>query len=152
MRKTVGAAIAILALCSSLAAQPVVLSEFHTTPGETSQAYSAPVTKLYTPGLKMRNVGRVLTVGGGVLLVTGIILVSSADELYYNAGTSSSGSYESGDPRGGFGVLLTTTGAGMLVTGIILWSKGQRKYNNHKADQAVLLKTGLHRLALTYTF
>ncbi|NJM25659.1 MAG: hypothetical protein HC859_09380 [Bacteroidia bacterium] len=83
------------------------------------------------PGYRQRNTGRALTIMGGVMLVTGVVLVSTADATYYNTTVTSSGTYEEGDPKGGFGTLMMAGGLGMTIPGIILWSKGSKRYNRY---------------------
>ena len=51
------------------------------------------------PGLRMRNTGRTLTIVGSVMLVGGVIMAASADDLYYETTYNSSGSYSEGDPQ-----------------------------------------------------
>lgn len=83
------------------------------------------------PGLRMKKTGTTLTVAGAVLLIGGIALVSSADEIYYTQTTTQYGTYQEGDPKGAIGFVMLVGGAGMSVTGIILWSKGAKKYRRH---------------------
>lgn len=123
-------------------------------------SYSSPIINQYNghvpdvaiPGERMRNVGRGLTVGGVGLAVLGIVLMSSADAIYYSASTGSNGTQESGDPKGALGLMMTMGGVGMTVTGIILWSKGQKKYNHYKERQSVSFKTGGTTATLRYNF
>jgi hypothetical protein len=91
------------------------------------------------PGLKMMKIGKTLTIAGGVLLVTGVALIASADEMYYNSTTTQNGTVEEGDPKFFFGVLALSGGLGMTIPGAILWSKGAKKFkayqeNNIKAS------------------
>lgn len=103
-------------------------------------------------GLRMRNTGRALTIGGGVLALGGIILMNNADELYYTSTSTSQGVVEEGDPKGALGVLMTVTGVGAMVPGIIFWSKGQKKYNRYLEQQSVSLNAGAKGLSLRYSF
>lgn len=71
----------------------------------------------------LEKTGRVLTYVGVPLAILGAVMVSSADELYYNC---TNGDCQ-GDPQGGFGVVLLGAGVGMAGTGIVLWTIGAKK-------------------------
>lgn len=151
--KTTLTAILLMAVTlTTVSAQEILLAKNLTADHQTP--VSPLLKKEYVPGLKMRNIGRTLTICGGVSFITGIILMSGADEYYYNTSTSTNGgSSESGDPQGAIGLLLTIAGTGMTVTGIILWSKGQKKYNFYKDEKGtVSLRPGARGLTLAYTF
>lgn len=151
MNKTYLTAILLMVVTLTVSAQEIVLAK---NIAADQVSFSLPMKKEYVPGLKMRNIGRTLTICGGVSLITGVILMSGADELYYNTSTSTNGgSSESGDPQGAIGLLLTIAGTGMTVTGIILWSKGQKKYNYYKDEKpTVSFRSGSRGLTLAYTF
>jgi hypothetical protein len=104
------------------------------------------------PGLRMRNTGRTLTIIGGVMLVGGIIMAASADELYYETTYSSSGSYSEGDPQGAIGIVMVVAGTGMAIPGIIFWNKGAKRYNQHLAEQRASIVIKGTGLALRYWF
>lgn len=103
-------------------------------------------------GLRMRNTGRALTICGGALAIGGIIMMNSADELYYTTTSGPSGTVEEGDPKGALGVLMTVAGVGMAVPGIIFWSKGQKKYNRYLEQQRVSFNSTASGLSLRYSF
>lgn len=91
------------------------------------------------PGQRMIRVGKTLTFTGIILVAGGVILMSTADALYYRASTSSyGGSQEEGDIKGALGVALTTGGVGMIIPGAIVWSKGKKKYAAYQATGASL--------------
>lgn len=108
------------------------------------------------PGLRMRNVGRTLTIIGSTLLVTGIILTSVADkDTYYYYSYNGQQVDESGDPKLVLGVLGIVSGAGMTVPGIIFWSKGAKKYNRYLERQgaaAARIQFRGNGVALSYHF
>jgi hypothetical protein len=106
------------------------------------------------PGQRMRNTGRTLTILGAGLFVGGIVMVSNADEAYYNTTYNSSGSYEEGDPKGAVGVLMMTGGAGMMVPGIIFWSKGAKKYKSslQENSQNASLRLRGNGVSIRYRF
>src|SRR6186713_1137357 len=60
----------------------------------------------YPPGYRMRNTGRVMTIIGAPLFIGGLIVLNNADEMYYNAVTTSSGTYSEGDPQAAVGALM----------------------------------------------
>lgn len=100
----------------------------------------------------MRNTGQALTIIGGVLLVGGVAMAATADELFYNTTYSSSGSHSEGDPQGAFGVVFAAAGTGMVIPGIIFWNKGAKRYKAHLSNQqatAGVVRTGLS-LRLTF--
>jgi len=72
---------------------------------------------------KMTKVGRVLTFVGLPLIVIGGIMVSNADEYYYEC---VNGVCE-GDPQGAFGSLILAGGIGLTGTGVVLWTIGANK-------------------------
>lgn len=105
------------------------------------------------PGYRQRNTGRTLTIIGGVMLVTGVVLVSTADATYYTTTTTSSGTYEEGDPKGGFGTLMIAGGLGMTIPGVILWSKGSKRYNRY-LEKSKKVEAGINTsgVGLRYSF
>ena len=90
------------------------------------------------PGLRRKNIGTAMTIGGAVLVVGGIAMVSSADALYYNYSTGSNGTYDEGDPKGALGILMITGGVGLIIPGLILWSKGGKRYKQYLEEQQEL--------------
>lgn len=127
------------------------------TPEHTSPLFlkpSQPVQGMVAAprGLRMRNTGRALTIGGGALALGGIILMNNADELYYTSTSTPQGTVEEGDPKGALGVLMTVTGVGAMIPGVIFWSKGQKKYNRYLEQQSVSLNAGARGLSLRYSF
>jgi hypothetical protein len=147
----------LMAVTSALHAQQVT--------GNLSASLVSPAvfqpsnaSKLYTdgllPGQRMRNTGRTLTILGTGLFVGGIVVLSNADETYYNTTYSSNGSYEEGDPQAAVGVLMMTGGAGMMIPGIIFWSKGARKYKVSLQEQSpnASLHVRGNGLAIRYRF
>jgi len=108
----------------------------------------------YAPGLRMRNVGRTLTIVGSGLLVGGIIVFASADEKYYTSQQTQYGTQEEGDPKALLGLLMITGGAGMTVPGIILWSKGAKKFNNYieQDRESLSLNLSVTKVGVSYHF
>jgi hypothetical protein len=71
----------------------------------------------------LEKTGRILTYVGVPLAIIGGIMVSGADELYYECVNGDC----SGDARGGFGVVLLGAGTGLSITGAVLWIVGAKK-------------------------
>ncbi|MFZ6012017.1 MAG: hypothetical protein ACOYXT_16865 [Bacteroidota bacterium] len=131
--------------------QPVYYADAG-TPRPTLKTMYAYAADPKPQGLRMRNTGRTLTICGVGLMLGGIILMNNADQLYYNAYSSSSGNYEEGDPKGALGLMMTIGGAGMTVPGIILWSKGQKKYDRYLEQQSVSFNLKGTGMSLRYRF
>jgi len=92
-----------------------------------------------------------MTIIGVPLFIGGIILYSSADEKYYNAMTTSSGTYTEGDPKAAGGIFMTVAGVGLTVPGVILWTKGSKKYNRY-LERETALKFNGNALSLSFRF
>lgn len=109
------------------------------------------------PGMRMRNAGRTMTIIGGALFTTGIVLVSTSDketEYYYN---SYGQIEETVDPKLVLGVVSIMGGVGLMVPGVILWSKGAKKYNRYLEREGARNRTARvnirgNGMALTYSF
>ena len=108
------------------------------------------------PGYRMRNAGRVLTMIGGALLVTGVVLISTSDDTYYQYNNYNGQVDESGDPKFALGILSTIGGVGMIVPGVTLWTKGGHRYHRYMEQQgdkpAARIQFKNRGLALTYHF
>lgn len=115
---------------------------------KVSETYNVQAT---IPGMRMRNAGRTLTICGGALLLGGVIMMSSADALYYTTTYTSNGTVTEGDPKGAFGLLMTIGGVGMIIPGVILWSKGQKKYNRYVERQTVSMNMKGAGLSIRYS-
>lgn len=117
------------------------LSEYQ---GLTLNTLNSPLVDSQTavlvdaPGQRMIRVGKFLTIGGAVLLVGGVALMATADELYYRSTTTNGNTQTEGDIKGGLGVVMTVAGVGMIIPGAIVWSKGRKKYAEYKATGASL--------------
>jgi hypothetical protein len=131
----------------------------------SSRENTSPVSMLTTaavvssplpgPGLRMKKTGTTLTVVGAAMLIGGIALISSADDVYYSQTTNQYGTYQEGDPKGALGAVMLVGGAGMTVTGIILWSKGARKYRRHlelQDNAQAVVSVGSRGLSLAFRF
>lgn len=90
----------------------------------------------------MRNVGRILTFSGAALAALGIVMISTADsdDYHYSKTTTSSGTYEEGDPMAALGATFAVMGTGATVTGIILWTKGAKKMKRYKRESDMEIK------------
>jgi len=78
---------------------------------------------------KMKNTGTALGVAGGILTITGIVLVSDAD---WHKQTYGAANYTTADSKGVVGVLSIVVGIPMVVGGIVLGSVGSRKMKEYQ--------------------
>lgn len=102
------------------------------------------------PGLRMRNTGATLTVIGSVMLLTGVIVYTNADQNDVRT-YQSGGTYYVVNDNEVYGEALIGIGAGMAVPGIIFWSKGAKKYKRYLEREAAFhIQPG--RLSLSYRF
>lgn len=91
------------------------------------------------PGQRMIRVGKTLTIAGSVLFVSGIVMMATADEIYYRTTTDFDGNtVTEGDLQGALGLIMTTGGLGMIIPGAIVWSKGKKKYEAYQSAGASL--------------
>lgn len=90
-------------------------------------------------GLRQRNIGRALTLGGVVLGFGGVIVFSDARKgRVINGGQITQSAEEN---KMTLGILMVEGGLGMFIPGVILWKKGQKKYNRYLEQQSVSLHT-----------
>jgi hypothetical protein len=109
--------------------------------------------KQAVPGERMRNAGRMMTIGGVAMFVGGIALASNAESTHYQYNSSNGQTYEEGDPQGALGALMIVGGAGLTIPGIILWTKGAKRYNASKDDNDMAsVGVGRNGLAIRYNF
>ena len=85
----------------------------------------------YSKGERMRKSGIGLTIGGGVLTVIGISLLSSAN-ITSTTNQYGQQQYSSNDPNAQSGALCLLGGIGMLGAGIPLWIVGAHKAKKYK--------------------
>ncbi|HTH57426.1 MAG TPA: hypothetical protein VL728_15355 [Cyclobacteriaceae bacterium] len=83
----------------------------------------------YNKGERWRRSGIGLTIGGGVLTVVGISLLSSATTTTNAYGQTQ---YAANDPNAQSGVLCLLGGMGMLGAGIPLWIVGSHKVKKYR--------------------
>jgi hypothetical protein len=102
------------------------------------------------PGLRMKKTGVGLTLGGPLVIIAGIILVTSANSL---------DAYSTQDDIGIVlrqfgGTIFIIGGTGMTITGIVLWSNGGKKHKSYLENQGATttLQWKGRVLSLTYHF
>lgn len=139
------------------ATSAVVNAQYYASSKKNSSTVVSPVRLMQSnpinpPGLRMRNTGRTLTIIGSVMLVGGVIMAATADELYYETTYNSSGSYSEGDPQGAIGIVMAVAGTGMAIPGIIFWNKGAKRYNQHLAEKRATASIKGAGLSLRYRF
>lgn len=101
----------------------------------------------------MKHMGVGMTIGGTILTVIGIGVISDAANSY------DSNSYYNTDENENkmlLGILTTELGCGVAAGGVVLWTIGASKKNKYTAKMKSLsfnLNTDpLHKLSLTYNF
>lgn len=101
-------------------------------------------------GLRQRNVGRTLTIGGLALGFAGVMVYSDARK----GRTINNGQVTQSpeDYKATLGILMVEGGLGMFIPGVILWKKGQKKYNRWLEQQSVSLHTTGSGILLRYSF
>lgn len=85
----------------------------------------------YSKGERLRRNGIGLTIGGGVLTVIGISMLSSA-HITTTSNAYGQPQYTSNDPNARNGALCLLGGMGMLGAGIPLWIVGAHKVHKYK--------------------
>jgi hypothetical protein len=85
----------------------------------------------YSKGERLRKSGIGLTIGGGVLTVVGISLLSSAN-ISTTTNQYGQSQYSSNDPNAQSGALCLLGGMGMLGAGIPLWIVGAHKMKKYR--------------------
>ena len=101
-------------------------------------------------GLRQRNIGRTLTIGGLVAGFAGVIVFTDARKGEVIANGQVTQEPEFGKMMAG--IYLIEAGVGMLVPGIILWKKGQKKYNRYLEEQSVSFHSTGSTFAVRYRF
>ncbi|HYG02560.1 MAG TPA: hypothetical protein VD927_08940 [Chryseosolibacter sp.] len=82
---------------------------------------------------RMKNTGKTLTVGGGVLFVVGMVIASnSSTTTHYNGYTTQTSTQ--GNPEAAF--LCILLGSGGLGAGIPLWIVGNHAHDKYKGKLA----------------
>lgn len=117
------------------------------------QHYTESSTDLTgVPGYKQKKIGTTLTIGGAILLIGGVAMLSQADEYYYNSTTTNGTTTTSGDLSGGLGSVMVAGGLGMTIPGIILWSKGAKKLKAYKEEHHISMVPKGYGLSLRFNF
>lgn len=104
------------------------------------------------PGMHKIRIGRGMTIGGGVLLVSGIALAATADSYSYSSTTTNGQTTESGDLKGAVGVVFIAAGVGLTIPGIIIWSKGRKRLEAYKIENGLTFDIRGTSGVLTYHF
>jgi hypothetical protein len=101
------------------------------------------------PGLRQRNIGRVMAIGGAVLGFAGVIVYSDARSGRVIAQGTITQSPE--ETKMLAGAQMIAGGIGLLIPGVILWKKGQRKYSRYLERQSVSINPAGAGLSLRYS-
>jgi hypothetical protein len=101
------------------------------------------------PGLRQRNIGRTMAIGGAVLGFAGILIYSDARSGRVIAQGSVTQTPEENKMLAG--ILMIEGGIGLLIPGVIIWKKGQKKYSRYLERQTVSLSAAGPGLTLRYS-
>jgi hypothetical protein len=114
---------------------------------------NSTIIKLNEPrprGLRQRNIGRALTIGGIGLGFAGVLVFTDARKGSVIANGQVTQEPETAKMLAG--IYLIEGGLGMAIPGIILWKKGQKKYNRYLEEQSVSFHSTGNSFALRYRF
>ncbi len=75
---------------------------------------------------KYNRAGNTLLGIGVAATVVGVIMMATADDIFYTTSTYNGQTDSEGDIKGAMGLMLTTTGVAGIVTGAIFKSKAKR--------------------------
>jgi hypothetical protein len=101
-------------------------------------------------GLRQRNIGRALTIGGVGLGFAGVLVFTDARKGSVIANGQVTQEPETAKMLAG--IYLIEGGLGMVIPGVILWKKGQKKYNRYVEEQSVSFHSTGSSFALRYRF
>lgn len=101
-------------------------------------------------GLRQRNIGRALTLGGAAMGFAGVLVFTDARKGSVIANGQVTQEPETAKMLAG--IYLIEGGLGMIIPGIILWKKGQKKYNRYLEEQSVSFHSTGNSFALRYRF
>jgi hypothetical protein len=115
--------------------------------------FNSHLRKLNEPrprGLRQRNIGRALTIGGVGLGFAGVLVFTDARKGSVIANGQVTQEPETAKMLAG--IYLIEGGLGMVIPGIILWKRGQKKYNRYLEEQSVSFHSTGNSFALRYRF
>jgi hypothetical protein len=101
-------------------------------------------------GLRQRNIGRALTIGGAAMGFAGVLVFTDARKGSVIANGQVTQEPETAKMLAG--IYLIEGGLGMIIPGIILWKKGQKKYNRYLEEQSVSFHSTGNSFAFRYRF
>jgi hypothetical protein len=101
------------------------------------------------PGLRQRNIGRTMAIGGIILGFAGVLVSSDARSGRVIAQGSVTQTPEENKMM--IGVLMIEGGIGLLIPGVIIWKKGHKKYSRYLERQSVSLNATRSGLTLRYS-
>lgn len=102
---------------------------------------------------KMKNAGRILTFGGTVLTIVGVVAVANAPKTQTTNGYGQT--VTTIDESGFGGALAFIAGAASLGAGIPLWivgSKAEAKYRRKLGDSYLSLNINYQQVGLTWRY
>jgi hypothetical protein len=101
-------------------------------------------------GLRQRNAGRLMTIGGIALGLGGVFVYTDARKgtVYQGGQLTQEPEYE----KMSLGANMVIGGIGLMIPGIILWKKGQKKYNRYLEQQSVSMHFRPGSTSLVYSF
>lgn len=152
MKKIIGT-VALLVLCTAVGfAGPAPKKSISIGPVFKLSGMPAEIPS-NAPGMHRIKIGRGMTIGGSVLLVSGLALASTADSYSYSYTTNSNGqTTESGDIKGAVGIIFIAAGVGLTIPGVIIWSKGAKRLKQYKEENNLTFDIRGTSGVLTYRF
>jgi hypothetical protein len=151
MMKNVAFFATMFILCLQASGQEMYnRSSFMTDDGLFSNSLLNRLNEPRPRGLRQRNIGRALTIGGISLGFAGVLVFTDARKGRVIANGQVTQEPETAKMLAG--IYLIEGGLGMVIPGVILWKKGQKKYNRYLEEQSVSFHSTGGSFALRYRF
>jgi hypothetical protein len=154
MMKNVAFFATMFLLCHQAIGQDVQNVSFLANDILNSNSFSnftvAHLNEVRPRGLRQRNIGRALTIGGVAMGFAGVLVFTDARKGRVIANGQVTQEPETDKMLAG--LYLIEGGLGMVIPGIILWKKGQKKYNRYLEELSVSFHSTGNAFAIRYRF